>query len=239
MRIGIMRAMFMAKFGAFVAESTRALVLHLASRPFLEDALLHVAEGAEKSLIVGYRFLDQLAHQRHLGIADYAVDTLGKGLERVESFKSIADEEHGRVAPLDHRHSLQGLQTGIVAGAAATEHFFHHHDFVIGLVEARVELRVTFDDVNFVAEFQKCGAGQVEPFNRADGQQGRFVGGRNKIKFFSHDYFNFKVIGSGGPPLPVPRASVFIFNSVMGVVVSPRAFLILSTPREITPRLVQ
>jgi len=112
----------------------------------------------------------------------------GEGLHGVQRLHGLSQHKNRRVPPLAHRQILHQLQCRVLQRIGAGESLFDDDDLVVDLIVAEVELFVTLDHVDFVAQLGQGRFDRRRHFRRADAEQGGLIAGANNFEFF-HDLF--------------------------------------------------
>src|ERR1041384_7426432 len=109
------------------------------------------------------------------------MDALLKGLHGSEGLIRIPEKNYCRMAALRHGHPLKRLQGEVFADVIGGKKFLEDHDLIADLAKADEEIAMCGGGVDFVAQLGQSSPGSFQPFRSGKGEQGRFVGGADKI----------------------------------------------------------
>src|SRR4051794_30115314 len=96
----------------------------------------------EEDVVIGDRFLNELDEQEYFRRIDHGMDSLLKGLHRIEGGKGGAHQDNDGVAALRHGHALQGQQSLVLLQSASAKGIFQDNDLVGRLGEFVQKLAV-------------------------------------------------------------------------------------------------
>lgn len=140
---------------------------------------LGVTVGLHETIVVGHDLLhDGLELAKLRGIDD-GVNARLERLHRIERLRVVRNENGHRVPAPVHRLLLEKLQREIFFNGVGGEQFLKNDDLILDAAETDDEVFVIAGRVNFVANFFQRRFGGGQPFDGAEGEQGRRVTKRN------------------------------------------------------------
>ena len=146
------------------------------------NAALDFSKAVEKQVVVGDGLFDELFEQEHFRAADDGMDAVLEGFHGREGLEGVAEQKNGGMAALVDRHGLQRLQGQVFLKRVRRKKFLDDDDLVMDLVEPHQKIAVGGGGVDFVAQFAQGVLGDLQPFRRGEGDQGRFVLGADEIE---------------------------------------------------------
>ncbi len=147
---------------------------------------MNFAEVVEKKRVVGDGFFDELLDDDDFRAVDDRVDAVLICLHRRKCLEGTSQQNDCGMTPLSHRHFFQGIERGILLDFGRIKKVFDDDDLIADLAEARGEIVVRGDGVNFIAKFLQGVFGRFSPSRIGTNDQRRLVGGVDEIKFIGH-----------------------------------------------------